>query len=135
MRGILADINIGKQRDALVAIWTSDAWRNLWDDLDLVIETFPALELVHDASAAAIWRLCQREGLILITANRNKCGPDSLEAVIQAENQPSSLPVITVANAPRILRDRLHAEQVAERTLEYLMRIDEVRGTGRIYVP
>lgn len=123
MRGILADINIGLQRDALVAIWTSDAWRDLWNDLGLVIQTFPALGLAYDSSDAAIWRLCQREGLVLITANRNKHGPDSLEAVI------------TVANADRVLRDRRHAERVAERIFEYLMRIDEVRGTGRIYVP
>jgi uncharacterized protein with von Willebrand factor type A (vWA) domain len=58
-----------------------------------------------------------------------------LEAVIQNENQPDSLPVKTIADATRILQDRLYAERVAERLLEYLMRIDEVRGTGRIYVP
>lgn len=131
MRGILADINIGLQRDALVAIWTSDVWRDLWYELGLVIQTFPALSLASDASDAVIWRLCQREGLVLITANRNKHGPDSLEAVIWAENQP----VITVANADRVLRDRRYAERVAERRFDYLMRINEVRGTGRIYVP
>ncbi|MGC8641112.1 MAG: hypothetical protein ACP5XB_14700 [Isosphaeraceae bacterium] len=30
---------------------------------------------------------------------------------------------------------RHDAEKVAERLLDYLMRIDEVRGAGRIYVP
>jgi hypothetical protein len=34
-----------------------------------------------------------------------------------------------------VLRDRIYAEKVTERLLDYLMRIDEVRGTGRIYVP
>jgi hypothetical protein len=33
------------------------------------------------------------------------------------------------------LQDRLYAGQVAERLLDYLMRIDEFRGVGRIYVP
>jgi hypothetical protein len=28
MRGILADINVGKQRRAILAIWASEAWRD-----------------------------------------------------------------------------------------------------------
>ncbi len=71
----------------------------------------------------------------MITGNRNKRGPDSLEAVIQSQNQPDSLPVFTIADPDRVLQDRLYAEQVTERLLGYLMRIDDVRGTGRIYVP
>jgi hypothetical protein len=135
MRGILADINVGRQRDAVLAIWASDAWRDLWSGLGLVVEDFPGLGLSFDASDAVIWRTCQREGLVLVTGNRNRRGPDSLEAVIQDENQPDSLPVITLADADRVLRDRLYAERVAEGLLDYLMRIDEVRGVGRLYVP
>jgi hypothetical protein len=135
MRGVLADINVGAQVDALLMIWDSDIWRSLWNDFALVVESFPGLGLAYNASDALIWRTCQREGLVLITANRNKRGPDSLEAVIQDENQPDNLPVITVADADRVLKDRLYAERVAERLLDYLMRIDEVRGAGRIYVP
>ena len=36
MRGILADINVVAQADALLSIWTSDAWREFWDGLGLV---------------------------------------------------------------------------------------------------
>ena len=43
MRGILADVNVGKQRRAIMAIWVSDAWRDLWSGLGLVVESFPAL--------------------------------------------------------------------------------------------
>jgi hypothetical protein len=132
---MLADINVRKQRDAVLAIWASDAWRDLWSGLGLVVEDFPGLGLSYDASDAVIWRTCRREGLVLVTGNRNRRGPDSLEAVIQDENQPDSLPVITLADADRVLRDRLYAERVAEGLLDYLMRIDEVRGVGRLYVP
>jgi hypothetical protein len=96
VRGILADINVGAQVRALLLIWASDTWRELWNDLGLVVEDFPALGLAYNAPDAVIWRTCQRERLVLITANRNKRGPDSLEAVIQHENQPDSLPVITI---------------------------------------
>jgi hypothetical protein len=135
MQGILADINVEGQRDAILSIWTSAGWRDLWHGLGLVVANFPTLGLPYNASDAVIWTTCQREGLVLITGNRNKRGPDSLEAVIQRENQPDSLPVITIADTDRVLQDRLYAEKVAERLLEYLFRIDEVRGAGRVYVP
>lgn len=135
MRGILADTNVGKQRRAILAIWSSDAWRDLWSALGLSVVSFPALGLSYDAPDSLIWRTCQREELVLITGNRNQRGPDSLETTIQVENQPDSLPVITIADPDRVLRDRLYAEKVAERLLDYLMRIDEIRGAGRIYVP
>jgi hypothetical protein len=135
LRGILADINVVGQRDALLSIWTSDTWRDFWDGLGLSVETFRTLGLSDTASDALIWRTCQREGLVLISGNRNEDGPDSLEATIRNENQPESLPVITIGDADRVLRDRLYAENVAERLLDYLMRTDEVRGVGRHYVP
>jgi hypothetical protein len=135
MRGILADINVGKQRRAILSIWASDTWRDLWLGLGLSVFSFPALGLSYNSPDTVIWRTCQREKLILITGNRNDDGPDSLEAVIRDENQPDSLPVVTISDPDRVLQDRLYAESVAERLLDYLMRIDEVRGVGRIYVP
>ena len=135
MKGILADINIGKQRKAILAVWVSDAWRELWTGLGLSVVSFPALGLSYNASDALIWRTCQREGLVLITGNRNNDGADSLEATTRNENLMDSLPVVTLADADRILQDRLYAEAVAVRLLDYLTRIDEVRGVGRLYVP
>jgi hypothetical protein len=135
MRGILADINVGKQRRAILAIWASEPWRDLWNNLGLSVLSFAAVGLAYDSPDTVIWRTCQREQLVLITGNRNDDGPDSLEAVIRDESQPDSLPVITLANPNRVLQDRLYAEKVAARLLEYLMRIDELRGAGRLYVP
>ena len=71
-----------------------------------------------------------------MTANRNDDGPDSLEAVIrdrESAGQPAGRHNLETPG--RVLKDRLYAERVAERLLEYLMRIDEVRGAGRLYVP
>lgn len=135
MRGVLADIKMVAQARALVSIWNSETWRDLWNEPGLAVETFASLGLPLDASDALIWRTCQREGVVLMTDNRNDDGPDSLEATIRSENQPGSLPVFTIADTDRIFRDRLYAERVAERLLDYLMLIDEIRGTGRLYVP
>jgi hypothetical protein len=135
MRGILADINAEGIVTSLRLLWLSNTWRELWIALDLSVEDFRTLGLPLDAPDSIIWRTCQREQLVLITGNRNDDVPDSLEATIRNENQPDSLPVITIPNTSRVLRDRLYAQKVAEQILDYLMRIDEVRGAGRIYVP
>jgi hypothetical protein len=135
MRGILADTNIEGIMVHLGRIWLSDTWREFWFDLHLTIESFESLGLRADATDAMIWRTCQDLTLILITANRNADGPDSLEMVIRDENQPESLPVITLADARRVLRERAYAERTAEQILDYLMRIDQVRGVGRLFVP
>jgi hypothetical protein len=55
--------------------------------------------------------------------------------VIRVENQPDSLPAVTLADPERILIDRIYAEKAAERLLDYLTRIDDFRGAGRLYVP
>ncbi len=135
MRGILADINIEGIMVHLGRIWLSATWREIWFDLDLSIESFESLGLRPDSPDAAIWRTCQQQALVLITANRNADGPESLEMVIRGGNQSDSLPVITLGDARRILRERPYAEKAAERILDYLMRIDQVRGAGRLYVP
>jgi hypothetical protein len=43
MRGILADINVGKQRRAILSIWSSETWREIWESLELVVLSFPAV--------------------------------------------------------------------------------------------
>jgi hypothetical protein len=135
MRGILADINARKHVKAIISVWASDTWRDLWNHLGLFVTSFPALSLSYNSSDAVIWRTCQSEKLVLITGNRNDDGPESLESVIRDNNLPDSLPVFTIADPDRVLRDRLYAEKVAERLLEYLFAIDDYRGAGRIYVP
>lgn len=88
-----------------------------------------------DASDREVWTVCQREQIVLLTANRNDEGPESLEATIQQQNAAQSLPVFTLSNDQRVLRDPFYAERVADRLLETLFDIDSYRGTGRIYLP
>jgi hypothetical protein len=94
-----------------------------------------SIGLVDLSPDDVVWQTCQREQLVLITANRNHDGPDSLEATIQAEGTDQSLPVLTLADADRILRSDDYAERVVRRLIEYLVDIDLYRGTGRLYLP
>jgi hypothetical protein len=46
MQGILADINVGGQQRALLAIWVSDAWSDHWNELGLIVESLPVVTMV-----------------------------------------------------------------------------------------
>jgi len=72
---------------------------------------------------------------LLITNNRNEDSPDSLEATIRQHNTSDSLPVFTVGNLDKFRLSRAYTERVLERLYEYLLDIDSVRGTGRLFVP
>jgi hypothetical protein len=48
---------------------------------------------------------------------------------MQQPNTPHSLPVCTLANDQRVLRDRLYADRVADRLLEFLFDLDSYRST------
>jgi hypothetical protein len=111
-------------------------WRHdVWEGLHLTPISFADLGLQADASDRAVWEACQRAHVVLLTASRNDAAPDSLEATIQQHTMTESLPVFTLANDQRVLRDRLYAEAVAERLIECLFDIDHYRGTGRLYLP
>jgi hypothetical protein len=135
VRAILSDSNIEGHLRLLLAHLESPTWREIWHSLNLTVYQFADLRLAKDASDAELWQACQNRGVILITANRNAEGPDSLEATLRARNAPDSLPVLTLANADRILTSNDYADRVVERLLQYLLDIDGVRGAGRLYLP
>jgi hypothetical protein len=135
LKGILSDNDVRGQFDALIRVCTSESWREVWTSLGLRTYTLEALGMPADAVDAEIWRICQQRELVLVTGNRNAKGEDSLENTIRLLNQPTSLPVSTLADPPAIERDREYAEQVAVRLMELLIDIDNYRGCGRLYLP
>jgi hypothetical protein len=134
MRGILSDHNIEGHLNALIAFWESGPLREFWDDLDLSVETFESLGIPTDIADSTLWQICQNREIILFTANRNNDGPDSLEATIRQQGLVTSLPVLTLANVFRFANDRAYAAEVAKRAIERLMDIEDLRGSGRIYI-
>src|SRR6476660_4202031 len=97
MRGLLVDVNIQGQMENVRRIYTGAEWGGFWRDLGLEFLSFADVGLDPEAPDSLIWRTCQRDGFVLVTANRNSDGPDSLGAMIATENGPTSLPAITVA--------------------------------------
>lgn len=135
MPGLLADVNAEGQLKVLVSILQGEPWRDIWSELGMPVETFGRLELSDEIPDLDLWQICQSEHLLLITGNRNRAGDDSLESTIERWNQPESLPVLTLANPGRLMKDRDYAALTAERLLEKLIDLDQFRGTGRLYLP
>jgi hypothetical protein len=135
MPAIMADHDIEGQMQILLRWLNSAEWRVLWTELAVRIESFASVGLPINTPDAELWRLCQTRQIILLTGNRNQDGPESLEAVIQGANTPASLPVLTIGEPQRIFRDSAYMRRVVARLMEYLVDIDNLRGTGRLYIP
>jgi hypothetical protein len=133
--GILVDNDIGGEFDVLMHYLTSPAWSEAWNDLALTVFSLNDFGLQPSAPDRLVWQACQQAQAILITANRNDDGPDSLEATIRDLGRADSLPVLTLADPQRVMRDKPYAKRVAEQLLEYLFDMENYRGTGRLYLP
>lgn len=135
MTGILADHNLEGHVRNMVARMGQEPWREFWDSLSIGAFFLQDVGLTSVVPDDELWRVCQMRELVLITGNRNHDGPNSLDATILAENTPASLPVMTVSNPLALRNSRIYAEQVIEQLLDYLLAIERVRGTGRLYLP
>jgi len=73
--------------------------------------------------------------LYLLTNNRNDDGPNSLEATIRTRNAATRLPVFTFSDADRIYQSKGYVDRVVESLFDQLLRIETLRGSGRLYLP
>jgi hypothetical protein len=135
VKGLIADANVQGQVEYLVRCMQADAWADFWLALGLVPRRFEDVGLSGSSTDLEVWSVCQAEQLILITDNRNLDSEDSLEATIRRNNTPESLPVFTIADMNEFRTNSSYVERVVEAFYDYLLRIDDVRGTGRLYLP
>lgn len=135
MLRIMADNDVVGHARSLVQICESPPWDEFWREAECELLTFADLGPAKDAIDSQVWRACQEHGTYLITGNRNAEGLESLEVTIRQHNDEQCLPVLTLADQDRIVRDRPYAETVVERLLGVLFDLDNLRGTGRLYLP
>lgn len=95
---------------------------------------FADVGLADNSNDRDVWRFAQINGMILLTANRNMEGNNSLEQTIREENTLTSLPVVTISKVER-LEDRLYRELCAERLLEIGLYPENYLGIGRLFIP
>jgi len=131
---MLADNDVGGAVAALRRILESEEWAEFSAMLALRFVEFIDVGLTRDASDRVVWQTCQEVGAVLITGNRTS-GDGSLEQTIRDRAGTDSLPVVTVGDPQRLIRDRMYASECAMRLLDLLERIETLRGTGRLFIP
>ena len=132
MIGVLVDHNIERHGQLLWGQFTPADWQGMQ------VSTFRSLidvGLVASASDRIIWQYCQANSLLLLTANRNERGEDSLQAVIGQLGSADALPVLTLANPDRVLADATYRELCAYRIAEVALTLESIHGTGRLFIP
>jgi hypothetical protein len=107
----------------------------LWDHLGIRVCSFQDFGLSSNDSDDRVWQACQQHQLYLLTNNRNDDDPDSLAATIRTQGTATSLPVFTLSDADEVFRSKGYADRVVESLFDQLLRIDDRRGTGRIFLP
>jgi hypothetical protein len=135
VKGILADNNVIGQVAYLAQLMQSHGWEIFWQDLGLSLVRFEDVGLAPAATDVEIWQRYQADELILITDNRNDEAPDSLNAAIRQFGTPHSLPIFTIADLDKFGTSREYEERVVAALYDYLLRIDSVRGVGRLFLP
>jgi hypothetical protein len=106
-----------------------------WHRLGLAsFAMFVDVGIRDDLPDREVWSYCQEHELLLLTANRNMDGDDSLEAAIRDLGQSDSLPVLTIVR-PKWLMNPRYREDCAYRVAEVVLDIENLRGTGRQFIP
>lgn len=90
--------------------------------------------LPSDCPDHELWRLAQERQLLLLTHNRNRTDETSLQATIERENGPDSMPVITVADKEALLHSDYRC-RVAESLALIIVDLHNYHGVGRVFVP
>jgi hypothetical protein len=131
---VLADNDVGGAFAVLRRILESAEHTVSIEILGVAFTDFESLGLPRDAADRTVWQACQAAGAVLITGNRSG-GRNSLDRVIHELSDEASLPVLTIADPRRVTRDAAYANANALRLLDFLERLDSLRGTGRLFIP
>jgi hypothetical protein len=133
MQTVLSDYNCEGQARAIFRVLDVGGYLKL---IPLELRFFVDVGLSTDAEDAVVWQHCQNHGLVLLTGNRKTSdGERSLDSTIRRFSTPKSLPVLTISNLRRVLRDPVYCRACALRLAEVMLDIEVYRGVQRLYLP
>jgi hypothetical protein len=128
---ILADYNLNRQALLLSGSLVAGGWLDL---APIRLVTFQDIGLPADCNDRVVWQFAQSNQMLLLTANRNAKGEDSLEQVMREENKPTSLPIITIGDSDRV-NEYDYRERCVERLVEIVIDLQDYMGAGRLFIP
>jgi hypothetical protein len=137
MRGLLADVNVQGEVPYLLRLLIGMDLYWMLEALNLSFATFDDIGISQDLDDRSIWNLCQAEGWLLLTDNRNREGADSLGMTLADSWRDGQLPVVTISRKRRFAQEPEYAELVAKEIAEILFGVaqGEYRDQPRIFVP
>lgn len=127
----LVDYNLDGYALVFLGILTKLGWLEF---ISIRFVTFREVGLLMESSDRLVWRYAQENQMMILTANRNMKGEDSLEQVMREENTQNSFPVLTIGNLER-LDETDYRERCVERLIEIVLDIDNYKGAGRLFIP
>jgi hypothetical protein len=128
---VLVDHHLEGQASLLAETFVADGWME-FSPIRWV--TFADVGLPVDANDRSVWRFVQTERMLLLTANRNMEGKDSLEQTLRDECTPTSLPIVTVSRRAR-LAERDYRARCAVRLVELILDLENHQGVPRLFFP
>lgn len=127
----LIDYNLRGQATLLWGTIAAEGWLEL---LPIRFVGFEEVGLLENSNDRLVWQIAQANQMIILTANRNMKGDDSLEQVIREDNTLTSFPVVTIGNKER-LDEQSYRGRCASRLVEIMFDLNNYLGVGRIYIP
>lgn len=128
---VLVDYNLAGYVVLFQGTLAAEGWLEL---LSIRFITLKEAGLAPDSNDRIIWQFAQSNQMLLLTANRNAKGKDSLEETIREEGTSTSLPVITVGNLDRLI-EREYRQQCSARLADIVLSIDNYLGVNRLFIP
>lgn len=128
---VLVDYNLTGYVILFQGTLAAEGWLEL---LSIRFVTLQEAGLAADSNDRTIWRFAQSNQMLLLTANQNAKGKDSLEQTIRNEGNSTSLPVITIGNLDRLV-ERDYREQCSARLADIVLSIENYLGVSRLFIP
>ena len=128
----LVDHNLEGHALLLSGILANLGWLDL---LQICFTTFEEMALSVTSNDRVVWQFAQANQMVLLTANRSMKGNNSLEQVIREENTSTSLPVVTIGDADRVLTDPDYRNRCVDRLIEIVFDLDDYKGAMRLFIP
>lgn len=127
----LIDYNLDGYAIVLIGILTKQGWNEFFE---IQFMTFREIGLPMDSVDRIVWNYAQANQMMILTANRNMKGEDSLEQVMREENTSTSFPIVTIADLSR-LDESEYRERCADRLVEIVLELENYMGVGRLFIP
>lgn len=134
MQGMLADINVQEHLPYLrQSLESMDLW-SLLEEAEIRFTIFADHDLPRNLDDRSLREFCQKAGWVLFTNDKNNDGPNSLQATMEDSWKIGDLPVLTLSNQGKFVRNGTYASKVAKDVADLLYGIQSGDPLDRLRI-